>query len=183
MCDFMQSEGANNRRNAEGGQPDGQRPDPSAGNQPAAPSTSGERRPFVAKGPGLKKIIPSEEEFRLHQASGDVREKLGRLFNLEDIQETCDLHECVTKNEAVSRFEVFIARARERGLHTVQVITGKGVHSVKKTPRLRMEIEGILNEMAIEKEIFAFRRQEEFDRDYGAFIIQLYPVATAKAAQ
>ncbi|MDH4320878.1 MAG: Smr/MutS family protein [Desulfobulbaceae bacterium] len=82
-----------------------------------------------------------------------------------------DLHGC-TGVEAERLTHSFIAAARQRGVLTIRVITGKGLHS--EGPAVLPEVvEQLLTELKRRQEIFSFRWERKAKQKSGAVIVYL----------
>jgi len=82
-----------------------------------------------------------------------------------------DLHG-FTGPEAVQRTVSFVAAARQKGLLTLRIITGKGLHS--EGPAVLPDVvEQVLSEMKQEKEIFSFRWEKNEKQKSGAVLVYL----------
>lgn len=82
-----------------------------------------------------------------------------------------DLHG-FTGPEAELRTASFIAGARQRGLLTVRIITGKGLHS--QGPAVLPDVvEQLLSELKQEKKIFSYRWEKKEKQRSGAVLVFL----------
>ncbi len=82
-----------------------------------------------------------------------------------------DLHGC-TGPEAEKATRNFIGAARHRGLLTLRVITGKGLHS--QGPAVLPDVvEQLLRELKEEGEVFTFRWEKKEKQKSGAVIVYL----------
>lgn len=86
-------------------------------------------------------------------------------------QEHLDLHG-LTGQEAEAKVTNFLLTARQKGLRTVAVITGKGLHS-KGLPVLRDLVEGMAKDMKAGREIRNYVWENGQRERSGAIIIYL----------
>lgn len=104
-----------------------------------------------------------EEKRRLRQ---------GGLQDYPPPQETLDLHGC-TAQEAEDRTNFFIAGASRRGLKTLRIITGKGLHSPGGKAVLPDLIEQQLTLLKKEETIAAFQWDKKVKSRSGALLVYL----------
>lgn len=82
-----------------------------------------------------------------------------------------DLHGC-TARQAARRLESFVLVSRTQGLHTVRIITGKGLHSAGEAV-LPIVVEERLRELKREKMVLACRWEGKSRRSSGSVIVYL----------
>lgn len=97
--------------------------------------------------------------------------KPGKKIIYPSPQERLDLHG-LTGPEAERKVTNFLLTARKKGLRTVAVITGKGLHS-QGLPVLRDLVEGMTKAMKIGKEIRNYVWENGQREKSGAIIIYL----------
>ena len=97
--------------------------------------------------------------------------KTGKKFIYPSPQEHLDLHG-LTGQEAEGKVTNFLLTARQKGLRTVAVITGKGLHS-QGLPVLRDLVEGMAKDMKVGGEIRNYVWENGQREKSGAIIIYL----------
>ena len=83
-----------------------------------------------------------------------------------------DLHG-YTRQEAEQKTVDFVAHARRRGLKTVEIITGKGLHSPGGKAVLPDAVEGQLRLLKREKKLVAFRWRKRIKEKSGTVLVYL----------
>jgi len=108
----------------------------------------------------------------LRQAEEQREKRLKRGHGYPPPQETLDLHGC-TSQEAEDKTRHFIDNARTRGLRTIRIITGKGLHSPGGVAVLPDAIEQQLTLLKKEKAIAGFDWEKKVKSRSGALHVYL----------
>ena len=88
-------------------------------------------------------------------------------------QDKCDLHR-LKAQEALIKIDSFIRTAHQRGFKTLEIITGKGIHSKGGKSALRDVTEEKISELKKEGLILSFRWEHQRKRKSGAMIVFLH---------
>lgn len=105
-----------------------------------------------------------EEDERRRRAAG--------IHSYPPPQETLDLHGC-TAQEAEDKTHYFVEESCRRGLRTVRVITGKGLHSPGGKAVLPDVIEQKLSLLKKDGAIAAFNWEKKVKNKSGALLVYL----------
>jgi DNA-nicking Smr family endonuclease len=116
----------------------------------------------------LSKSLQEKEGISASDRVLTVRERIRRYPGPEA---EVDLHGC-TARQAARRVESFVVASRTRGLHTVRIITGKGLHSPGEAV-LPPVVEERLRELKREKMVLACRWEGKSRRSSGSVIVYL----------
>ena len=116
----------------------------------------------------LSKSLHEKEGISASAREMTLRERIRRYPGPEA---EIDLHGC-TARQAERKVESFVLASRMQGLHTVRIITGKGLHSpgVAVLPPL---VEERLRELKREKMVLACRLEGKSRRSSGSVIVYL----------
>ncbi len=124
-----------------------------------------------------------EESFSPEDLSKGLKEKKGaamsgrraalreRIRRYPGPESEIDLHGC-TASQAERKVESFVLASRTQGLHTVRIITGKGLHSQGEAV-LPQVVEEHLRALQREKMVLACRWEGKIRRDSGSVIVYL----------
>mmetsp|Transcript_12507 Transcript_12507/g.22112 ORF Transcript_12507/g.22112 Transcript_12507/m.22112 type:complete len:192 (+) Transcript_12507:85-660(+) len=101
-------------------------------------------------GAGAKKLSDAgkrhdEEAKRLQKAAADVTFQQKNAGRSED---EVDLHGLTVK-EATARVEQALRSAKEKGLKSVVIITGRGNHSGPEGPKIKPAVEKLIHELSL----------------------------------
>ena len=113
---------------------------------------------------------------KVHDIHGQLSRPLTvseRLKQYPPPQAEIDLHGC-TAVEAVKKTETFIRNARLRGIRTVRIIVGKGLHSSGQAV-LPDVTEARIIELKRHNRILSYKWEKKDKRKSGAMIVYLLP--------
>ena len=137
-----------------------------------APKIRGKAKPAAAVAPPAKPEKPRASELVAGSTPGVDRRTAMKLRRGEmDIGARIDLHG-YTLEKARTRLFAFIARAQDRGLRCVLVITGKGLRG-EGAGVIRNELPHWLNDRDLRPGIVAFTEAQPRDGGSGAFYVYL----------
>ena len=116
----------------------------------------------------LSKSLQEKEGISASDRVVTVRERIRKYPSPEA---EIDLHGC-TVRQAVQKVESFVQASRIQGLHTVRIITGKGLHSPGAAV-LPPVVEERLRELKGDKMVLACRWEGKSRRSSGSVIVYL----------
>ncbi len=139
---------------------------------------TGEQYPFGNEGqdqPSFSEMFDTDRFDRLEQGYRRVDVPGLAAFSVKGYppsQETLDLHGC-TGDEADQKTINFVTSARQRTLKTVQIITGKGLHSPGGVAVLPDIVEQRLRLLKKQGDIVSFRWEKRLKAKSGTVLVYL----------
>jgi DNA-nicking Smr family endonuclease len=115
--------------------------------------------------PDMKEVIKEKE-------AGLPKEKKGGPKHPDAPADSLDLHEH-TSEEAKRRIGFFIQNSHHNRLKTVEIITGKGIHSSGGKPILRDIAEEKINDLIKQKLVKSFKWDNGKKERSGSMIVYL----------
>ncbi len=87
-------------------------------------------------------------------------------------QDSLDLH-LFTVKEALTRADAFMRMSKGNGLRTIQIITGKGIHSEGGEAKIRNAIRDRVIELRRQNIVHSYKWDQRREQSSGAIIVYL----------